>query len=338
VKFVIPVGSLHVGGGCRVLADVANMLSKAGHDVTVVIPEEMPIDYHLHCRVKRVPYLGKEHIPYGDIVLPNFYTTFQPAYEAWPKQCVRLSLGFEPYWVPDVENALWTYAQGVPIISISHWLDDQIYQHVGQRSQVVNLGINRSIFHAKRRPKKRSRKVILYLARDPEAGYELKGYQDFVNAMHILKRIYHRKFTVYMICPERILPLPGIAHRTFQPKNDHEIAHLYRIADVFVSSSWFEGFALPPLEAMSCGTPVVTTDSGGVMDFCAHLVNCYITTPKDPEGLAIGVKRILNSRSLKIKMMRRGRVTAAHHTKHHFEADIVHALERIHRHRTHHQH
>lgn len=329
MKIVIPVGSLHVGGGCRVLADTANALHRRGHEVTVVIPEGRPIEYALDCAVMKVPELERQYIPYGDVVIPNFYTTFKPAFEAWPVECVRLSLGFEPLWVPDVDVALSTYSQGVPTISISHWLDDQIYQATGNRSYVVSLGVERKVFHPKGKKKKHKRKIILYIARDPSAGYDLKGYDDFLAAMHHLKQISRRKFTVYMICPERILPLPGIAHRTFQPTSDKEIAHLYRAADVFVSTSWFEGFALPPLEALSCGTPVVTTNSGGILDFCEHNKSAYITEPRNPVQLANGIKRMMYSRHLKRKLIQNGINSAKKHTKGRFERRIVRAIEQI---------
>jgi glycosyltransferase involved in cell wall biosynthesis len=203
MKVVIPVGALHIGGGCRVLAEVANALAIAGHDPEVVIPEGMPIEYALHCKITTVPSLAKEYIPFGDIVLSNFYTTFQGPFEAWPNQCVRLSLGFEPLWVPNADYAISTYQHGVPTISISHWLDDQIFTYSHQRGYVVNLGIDRTVFHPKVQKTKCSRKIILYLARDTKAGYELKGYYDFVQAMRILKKHYSKKFMVYMICPER---------------------------------------------------------------------------------------------------------------------------------------
>lgn len=47
-----------------------------------------------------------------------------------------------------------------------------------------------------------------------------------------------------------------------QPLSDDALAILYRAADVFASPSLYEGFGLPALEAMACGTPVVVTDRG----------------------------------------------------------------------------
>ena len=331
MRVVIPVGSLHIGGGCKVLVQIANALADRGHDTEVVCPQGEPVAYELRAKLTFVPYLAPQYIPDGDIVLTNFYTTFRPSFEAWPEHCVRLSLGFEPYWVSDREGALWTYAQGVPIISISHWLDEVIYSHVGQRSHVVNVGVDPQIFHPGARMERRSgrRRRILYIARDPQMGYELKGYNDFVAAMQIVASQYEGKCKVYMICPERILPLPGIHHRAVRPRDDEEMAHLYRASDVFVSTSWFEGFAIPPLEAMACGTPVVTTDSGGVLDFCTHGSTAYVVPPKDPALIAQGILAVLTSGKLAAALRAGGLERAAHLTSEQFEKNIVELLEHL---------
>jgi glycosyltransferase involved in cell wall biosynthesis len=331
MKVVIPVADLHTGGGCKVLAEVANALVRRGHSTEMVIPMSGRVNYDLDCNITRVPTLSKEYIPYGDIILPNFYTTFRPAFEAWPKQCVRFSLGFEPLWVPNRAEALWTYKQGVPIFTISHWLDDQIQRMVNQKSRVINLGIDPDTFFPKQEEAKNNgKKVILYIARDPKSGYELKGFNDFVNTMQIVRREYKGDFIVHLICPENTLTIPDIPCRTFKPKDAMEMAELYRSADVFVSTSWFEGFSLPPLESMASGTPVVTTNSGGVMDFCQHHKNAYITRPKDARSIATGIINVLSNPKLAEILVKGGLETARKLTKQNFETTIVKALETIH--------
>ncbi|MGN6564571.1 MAG: glycosyltransferase, partial [Thermomicrobiales bacterium] len=48
-----------------------------------------------------------------------------------------------------------------------------------------------------------------------------------------------------------------------RPPRDELIA-LYNLADFFVFPSWYEGFGLPALEAMACGTPVIASDRGSL--------------------------------------------------------------------------
>jgi glycosyltransferase involved in cell wall biosynthesis len=137
-----------------------------------------------------------------------------------------------------------------------------------------------------------------------------------------------------MICPERDLPLTGIAHRIFHPKTDRDIADLYRSADVFVSTSWFEGFALPPLEAMACGTPVVTTDSGGIRDFCFHRQNAYITPPKNAARIAHGIKKVLMNDRFANRIRSAGVKSSKHSSSSRFGHRIVSTLEAIYRSRS----
>ncbi|MGG1518497.1 glycosyltransferase family 4 protein [Paenibacillus oryzisoli] len=335
MKTVIPAADLHIGGGCKVLVDIAGALTSKGHEVEIVIPQTATVKYNIPCKLTIVPKLDRAYIPYGDIVLTNFYTTFQPAFEAWPEQTVRLSLGFEPLWAPDRQAALWTYSQGVPVISISSWLDQLIYAHSGRRSTVVSLGVDPKVFRPRGPkiaplPDKISSKVILYIARDAR-DYALKGFSDFFSAMEIIKNEYRGDYIVYLICPDGIMSLSqlDIPERIFRPKDEFEMAELYRTADVFVASSWFEAFSLPPLEAMACGTPVVTTNSGGVMDFCKHMESAYVTTPKDARGLAQGICAILSDPPLADKLARGGGVSAARLTKALFERNMVNALEEI---------
>jgi glycosyltransferase involved in cell wall biosynthesis len=333
MKVVIPMSSVQTGGGSKILAEIANALVERGHPTEVVVPKWSPIDYPLTCKVTRVQEITKDNIPYGDIVLANFYRGFQQAYEAWPKQCVRLCQGFEPLWVEDKNLALSTYKAEVPIISVSHWLDEQINKHIGKRSEaVVQLGVDRNVFRPlpnQNSNRKNRPKVILYIARDPKRGYKLKGYEDFVQSLEYFKRQYRDPYVVHMICTENVLPL-NEPHRTFRPTNDLEMANLYREADAFVSSSWVEGFGLPPLEAMACKTPVVTTNSGGIADFCKHLFNAYIVPPKNPKALAAGMTEILTNHKLAAQFKENGMQTANKLTKGFFKKNIVHVLEQIH--------
>jgi glycosyltransferase involved in cell wall biosynthesis len=73
--------------------------------------------------------------------------------------------------------------------------------------------------------------------------------------------------------------------------SDDELAALYRGARCLVYPSLYEGFGLPVLEAMSCGTPVVTSSGGAteeVGDGAAVLVD-----PHDPAAIAAGIEDAL---------------------------------------------
>ena len=69
--------------------------------------------------------------------------------------------------------------------------------------------------------------------------------------------------------------------------SDGELAALYRGARCLVFPSLYEGFGLPVLEAMACGTPVVTSDAGGTAEVAGG--GAVLVDPLDPEAVAAGI-------------------------------------------------
>jgi glycosyltransferase involved in cell wall biosynthesis len=87
------------------------------------------------------------------------------------------------------------------------------------------------------------------------------------------------------------------------------LATLYHLADAFVFPSLYEGFGLPPLEAMASGTPVLTSNVSSlpeVVDDAALLVD-----PRDPEAIAEGMHQILFHEPTRERLVARGRIRAA---------------------------
>ena len=81
----------------------------------------------------------------------------------------------------------------------------------------------------------------------------------------------------------------------FQP--DETLAILYRLAAVFVFPSLYEGFGLPPLEAMASGTPVVTSNVSSLPEVTGDAA--VLVDPYDVESIADGIERVLNSPALR---------------------------------------
>lgn len=71
-----------------------------------------------------------------------------------------------------------------------------------------------------------------------------------------------------------------------------EVKYAYENAEAFVFPSFYEGFGLPPLEALACGTPVVASDRGSlpeVLNDAATYVN-----PESPADIARGIQDVLD--------------------------------------------
>lgn len=82
---------------------------------------------------------------------------------------------------------------------------------------------------------------------------------------------------------------------------------LYRRAALVVVPSRYEGFGLPAVEAMACGTPVVATRAGALTEVLEHTGGGLLTPRDDPAALAAGIDRLLADPALRARLARRGR-------------------------------
>ncbi len=83
-----------------------------------------------------------------------------------------------------------------------------------------------------------------------------------------------------------------------------EIAQWYRAADLFVYPSLYEGFGMPPLEAMACGTPVVTSNASSLPEVVGDAA--LMVPPEDERALADAIIRAVTDRTLREAMAARG--------------------------------
>ncbi len=87
-----------------------------------------------------------------------------------------------------------------------------------------------------------------------------------------------------------------------------DLPGLYSLATVFVFPSLYEGFGLPPLEAMACGTPVLSSKNSSLAEICGDAA--YLIDPRDEENLIEGLQRVLADSDLRQEMGEFGRKRA----------------------------
>ena len=88
---------------------------------------------------------------------------------------------------------------------------------------------------------------------------------------------------------------------------DADLPALYSGAAVFVYPSICEGFGLPPLEAMACGVPVVTSNVSSLPEVVGD--NAVLVDPYNVDSIADGIRRVCTDDGLRESLRRRG---AAH--------------------------
>lgn len=82
------------------------------------------------------------------------------------------------------------------------------------------------------------------------------------------------------------------------------LACIYNLASLFVFPSLYEGFGLPPLEAMACGCPVVVSKAASLPEVCGD-AGFYID-PTDVSSMAAGMDKVLNDSWLRDRLISKG--------------------------------
>ena len=91
--------------------------------------------------------------------------------------------------------------------------------------------------------------------------------------------------------------------------DDAELPALYGGAEAFVFPSLYEGFGLPPVEAMGCGTAVVCSDATALPEVVGDAA--VLVPPKEPDAIADAIVRVTDDTALRAALVVRGRARAA---------------------------
>jgi glycosyltransferase involved in cell wall biosynthesis len=119
-------------------------------------------------------------------------------------------------------------------------------------------------------------------------GDEISKYATLRRAVHSHKLHKHVRFFGF------------VSHQT--------LAALYRLAAAFVFPSLYEGFGLPPLEAMASGTPVITSNVSSLPEVVGDAA--LLIDPYEPAAIADAMQRVLDDTALADDLRRRGLVRA----------------------------
>ena len=109
--------------------------------------------------------------------------------------------------------------------------------------------------------------------------------------------------------------------------SDAELKALYAHALAFVFPSLYEGFGLPPLEAMSCGCPVLASDAASIPEVCGDAALYF--APRDLPAMTAAMRRIAADAPLRDALRERGRRRLDAYTWEHGAADVLSHLSRL---------
>jgi glycosyltransferase involved in cell wall biosynthesis len=174
------------------------------------------------------------------------------------------------------------------VVVISHWVRERVVEQLGldpDRVHAIHLAVDHDRFFPE--PGVEREPFLLYPARP----WPHKNHARLFEAFARLRRER----------PELRLVLTGVGHdaaglregiEVLGGVSTDELVRLYRRATTLVFPSLYEGFGLPPLEAMACGCPVAASNAGSLPEVVGDAAVLF--DPTDPEAIAAGVSEALD--------------------------------------------
>lgn len=186
--------------------------------------------------------------------------------------------------------------------------DDIVREFRVDRSgvEVVPLGVDTRVF----RPDAADQRVPGRVVCVASADSPIKGVAVLLHA--VAKLATERDITLTVVSrprkdgpTERLVDELSLRDRvTFvNGVDDPELARLLASAEVAVVPSFYEGFSLPAVEAMACGTPLVASDAGALPEVVGtDGTTARLVPPGDAEELAVAVGTLLDSPAARARM------------------------------------
>lgn len=204
----------------------------------------------------------------------------------WKNYCERCSQRKKYSWIYDNSKKIFEKKRqmfngiDLTIVTPSKWLADLVKQSFLKYCQVrvINNGIDLNVFKPynsdfREKYELFGKKIILGIA----FGWDKrKGLDVFIKLAQRLQEGYvivlvGTDYTIDKQLPSNIISV----HRT---QNQLELAKIYSSADVFVNPTREENYPTVNIEALACGTPVITFDTGGspeiIDNTCGSVVKC----------------------------------------------------------------
>ena len=124
---------------------------------------------------------------------------------------------------------------------------------------------------------------------------ERKGIKYLVEALRLILPSSGKGALVIVGKNSEQIPLPdGIEAFRFDTVSEQMMPQLYNAADAFLTPSLQDNLPNTIAEAMSCGTPCIGFDIGGIPEMIDHQENGYVARYRDAADLAAGIRFVLS--------------------------------------------
>ena len=324
IAYILPHKGL--SGGVKAFLQQVKELSAIGHTVNLyyrsdlskrVIPSWSHLTEKDFSAQKIIPGNEKyiDHLDNEDIIVIGFMTNIDEFRDSkipvvyWEQGYPAIFGDFGKVLCSDSEERAFlhkVYRTPICLLAVSQILC-KIFREVYNRdSQFFPNGINTD-FYCPLEQKKNETPVVLLV------GNPTQQFKGFAFAMTVLGEVVRSgiPFKIWWASQEECtLKSVSFEIEQYVRPSQEKLAELYRNSDVFLSTSLYEAFSLPPLEAMASGTAVISTDNGGIMSYAEPGHNCILCDQGDYSSMVYALSSLLENPQAREALAAAGRKTA----------------------------
>ncbi|NJR21840.1 MAG: glycosyltransferase family 4 protein [Richelia sp. CSU_2_1] len=320
ITFVLPY--LCATGGMRVLATYTKLLQQRGHQLFIVSTPAPPPTLMQKCRsllagqgwpsarkkdpshfdnidvecrvLNKFRPITDRDLPDADAIVATWWETAEWVAKVSPNK------GAKVYFLQHYENFSYlpkgrveaTWSLPMHKIAVSQWLADIAANQYGDRNvSLVPPSVDNEQFYVEPQGQQRTKQPVptvgMYYTITPWKGCDI-ALEAFALAA---KKIPNLRLVAFGTGdPVTYLPLPANVEYEGAPTQD-KLREFYNKCDVWLFASRSEGFGLPILEAMACGTPVIGTPAGAAPQLLAS-GGGILVNPEDPADMARAIEKV----------------------------------------------
>lgn len=261
--------------------------------VSGLAPSAAAFPYRRAAAVDRL----RQIMPPADVTIASGALTALPVYLYGSGAKAYLMQHYETYFTTE-QNPEWqrlyeletelSYKLPLHRIANSTWLARHVAERHGGEVELCVNGFDHTRFYPDGERHVLPLTVVSYSGR----GVPWKGFADAVEAMRIVReRIGEVRWLVFGDHAEVPPENPIAPYEPIGVVDASAIRRLYSEAHIALCPAWYESFPMYPMEAMSCGCAVVTTENG-VEDYASHERNALVVKARDSRAMADAVVRL----------------------------------------------
>jgi glycosyltransferase involved in cell wall biosynthesis len=221
-----------------------------------------------------------------------------------------------------LDDALDATRRAAHLIAVSHNAADEVRRHLGLEATVIHEGVDARRFQPAAEAEIDAVRAQLGTARYVLCVGTLQQRKNQLGLLRAFAQIQERvPHTLILAGGEGsgaeavktyLAEHPYVRAKWIGYVPESQLTALYSGADTLALPSFWEGFGLPVLEAMACGTPVLTSNCSGLAEIAEGAA--LLTDPHDEMAIANALLRLLTDSELRERLRAAGKARAAQFT------------------------